>query len=200
MMRAAVKLFGRLPSIDYDDLEQDLYCRLLAARSPGLADLEISNYIRKVAFSVVLDHRRNLSAEKRRLEVEATRTLEADEVSGESAQSGWPLTPDEELRRREGWREVRRHGCQVSRNGELGRIDLEALWLTLICGCTSREACEAMDGRVSPGYVDRLVYRLRQSLMREGIRLPRRRSSVARPSMAGEGSKSKRSHKAAQGC
>ena len=180
ILRGAVRLYGSFPWIDFDDLEQDVYCRLLAARASWGSISEATSYLRQVAHSVVLDHRRICLAAKRRPEWADPRPHGADEVSGEMAYRPWATTPDQDLRRREGWRQIRRHGQRICRSGRGGRVELRALRLVLVQGCTSSEVSARLGGRVKPHEVDRLIGRLRRSLRSEGIRLPRRRQSSAR--------------------
>ncbi len=181
ILRGAVRLYGSFPWIDFDDLEQDVYCRLLAARASCHSIAETSAYLRQVAHSVVLDHRRSCLADKRRLEWASPRFYgRADEISGEMVYRPWATTPDQDLRRREGWRQIRRHGQRICRSGRGGRLELRALRLVLVQGCSSSEVSTRLGGRVKPHEVDRLIGRLRQSLRSEGIRLPRRRQSSTR--------------------
>lgn len=180
LLRAAVRLYGSFPWIDFEDLEQEVYCRLLAARSSYTLSAESSAYLRRVAHSVVLDHRRSCLADKRRPEWASPRFCEDDEISGEMVYRSWATTPDQDLWRHEGWRQLHRYGQRICRSGRLGRLELKALHLVLVLGCSSPEVSILLEGRLQSHEVDRLISRLRRSLLREGIRLPRRRASRRR--------------------
>jgi RNA polymerase sigma factor (sigma-70 family) len=153
---------------DVDDVEQEIYCRLLtpaARRFRGRSGHEVWVWLSRVAQRLVLDWIRRERAAKRRAL-----------VAGDGRSSRWLrpgdrfVDPEERLLRAER-RELffRACGGEAGTRGELRRTVVRLAFLE---GRSSSEIA-ALVG-LSPASVDALVHRLRRSLAAQGMALPRR--------------------------
>jgi len=163
---------------DYEDLLQNVYCRLLEQsgrrlrRCRGGGEQAVGAYLARIAESVTIDHLRALGAAKRgrhRLV-----NIRPDALGDPLTRAVDPRpTPEERLLRRERW-QVFLGRCRAVVGTQSPRRDLTVLHLALYEGLSSREISERLGGGLRPTSVDSLIFRLRRRLSRVGLPLPRR--------------------------
>jgi len=163
---------------DYEDLLQNVYCRLLEQsgrrlrRCRGGGEQAVGAYLARIAESVTIDHLRALGAAKRgrhRLV-----NIRPDAWGDPLTRAVDPLpTPEERMLRRERW-QVFYGRCREVVGTNSPRRDLKVLHLALFEGLSSREISERLGGGLRPTSVDSLIFRLRRRLSRVGLPLPRR--------------------------
>jgi RNA polymerase sigma factor (sigma-70 family) len=160
-----------------EELVQEVYCRLLEdgaarlRRCRGGTEPELIAFMGIIAERVVLDHRRLAAARKRtglatvrlgRLGRRGRRTVERLPDPGP--------TPEEAALRRERRRLL--VDCCLNLRG-LGPARRNAWVLRLaVQGYSSREISDAAGGRLSPGGIDTLLYRIRRRLAGSGLEMP----------------------------
>lgn len=173
-VRRAFRCAGRLPDPDaLEEMEQEIYCRLLATDRRALRlcrgrrESEIGGYLTRLAERVTLDHLRRRGAACRNPEREAP-LAELAAPPCLSARAERRLLARERLARF-----VR--ACRSACRGPMAERDLAILRWALIEGMSSREIAERLGGRLTPSGVDSQLCRLRQRLRRSGCTLPRRR-------------------------
>ena len=158
-----------------EDLVQEVYCRLLSGgRRPrsfrGESEAQLMTYLQRVAASVVVDARRVALAEKR---CGGHRVAWADWRLGPAVGIGEASGPEDRLLARE----QRRAFLAVCRQA-LGRratpTTVRIACLALLEGWSSREIAAGLAGRMGIAGIDSVIYRLRRSLARRGISVPRR--------------------------
>ncbi len=167
--QAAVRAYLPVTSQDLDEMVQDLYCRLLSIRRQsyaGRTENELWHYVHRVAHSLVVDRHRLQGARKRQ---PRPRSGAADPSSVPSPR----LDPEQRLLKKERRKLFFERCYEVVCCDRMG-LELKALALALLEGWSSRDIARELRGGLSAGRVDRLVYRLRRLLARDGIRMPRR--------------------------
>ena len=172
----ALRSLGELPDRErVDDFVQDVWCRLLErrrARRRGLRGSsrgEVVVYLRRVAFSVVVDGLRASGAAKRR----PARLLELEAMSLRTGfdpvdRRGCPhrrLVARDRLRR---YFDL----CRRLLGRRSAREGLRVVRWAWIEGLTSREISERLGGGWTPTGVDSLLFRLRRRLAARGCPTP----------------------------
>jgi len=160
----------------FEDLEQDVWCRLLErrrARRPGprgRLEGETIAWLVRVAESVVIDGRRSASAAKRR----PARLLGLDETrTGGDRMADRRSCPERGLVARDALHRYLRLCRRLLGRRDLA-IRLRIVRLAWFAGCTSREVVERIGSGWTVSGVDSVLYRLRRRLAGCGAALPRR--------------------------
>ena len=151
---------------DVEDIVQNLYTRLLEDggrrlhRFRGTTEKELLAYLRRMAFRLVVDLRRQARAEKRGggISFKMVRALEAQ---GRTSRDG-PLSPEERVLTLEGCRLAIREALPSGTGG--ARRGLKILHLALVEGRTSREIAQAWGESLQPSSVDSSLHRMRRRL------------------------------------
>ncbi len=154
---------------DLDEMVQDFYCRLLAARGPrfsGRTEDELWRYVIRVAQSLAVDRRRQGAARKRRPD---SRGRSVDPARLRAPK----LDPEQRLLKKERRRVFFRRCFEVVHCDRI-HLELKALALALLEGWSSREIAGELEGALSSSRIDRLVSLLRRRLLEDGIQIPRR--------------------------
>ena len=178
-IRRAVRRAGfRFGSADFEDLLQNVYCKLLdrerrnLRHCRGREELEVSSYLRKIAETVTFDYLRAAAAAKRGrnriLRLPAHRHLELDQWAVDPG-----ISPEERLLRLER-RRLFLSFCSASLGPRSRERDLRVLYLAFLEGLSSREISQRILG-TTPSCVDSLVYRVRKKMARGGVAIPHRR-------------------------
>ncbi len=174
--RALSRLDARFVEQDLDELVQELYCRLLAARGrrfSGRTEPELWGYLTRVAGSLVLDHRRAAYAGKRRQEM-ITNGWDEDDFQGPQPAPRAPQPSPEELALLNDALRFFFDRCRRAARGTRDSTKMRVVRLAFFEGCSSREISRHLAGDLTPGQVDSLLYRMRQCLARDGIHIPHR--------------------------
>lgn len=159
---------------EVEDLTQELYCRLLAAGRRGriraASEAQGWRYVTITARSVVADGLRARRAAKRS---ERLARLERGALEDLAADVG--MSPETRLLLAERAAALdRRLAAAIGR--EPRALKVAALRRALFMGWTSREIVHASGGVLTVTQIDTLVSRVRRTLARDGILLPRRRA------------------------
>ena len=171
----------RLPATepDREELVQELYCRLLRSgtdASPTSDDApvfqgrswpELHSYLWQAARAVVVDRVRSRRAAKR------ARTGDTRRPPSWLLPWADPPSPEEHAIRRDTLRGFYRH-CRGYARGRRADLKMRIIRQALVEGFTSREIARELRGRVTPGQVDSLIFRLRQHLSDSGVPVPAR--------------------------
>lgn len=183
--RTLQRFDARLSEDEHQDLVQEVYCRLLERRGRNLRRCRggdegaVSAYLWKVTESVVVDHLRSRSAEKRgrqaMLVVHPDGESDPLQLAVDSR-----LTPEERCLLLEE-RTSLLHRCRDLVSRRSPERDLAVLYLAFFGGLTSREICRCLGRGLTPSTVDSLVHRFRKRLSREGVEMPRRRPGPELP-------------------
>ncbi len=177
--RAVRKAGLRLARPEFDDLQQNVYCKLLdrerrnLRRCRGREERSVGSYLAKIAETVTLDYLRAAAAAKRgrgRLfslphHWDVDLTQRAVDPS---------MSPEERLLRRERQR-IFLNRCRASLGPRSPERDLRVLYLAFLEGMSSREISRRMGRGTTPSCVDSLVHRVRKRLARGGLSIPHRR-------------------------
>ena len=164
---------------EHQDLQQEVYCRLLSGdgkslrRCRGTAEVAVSAYLGRVAESVVIDHLRSLSAAKRR----QSRLIDAG-GNGARELSDWVSDPRQTPEQRLLLREKHLRflaGCRRLVGTRNPGRDLQVLYLAYFEGRTSREISEHLGAGLKPSTVDSLIHRIKKRMRQEGLEVPGRR-------------------------
>ncbi len=169
VQQAASRCGMSLAGPDLDEMVQDLYCRLLSVRDRGVrggSAHELWKYLLCVANSLVVDRMRQQNARKRRPSG-AGRRVDPSRLRSPI------LDPEEELIKKERRKVFFKRCLEVVRCDRVA-LELRALTMALLDGWSSREIAQELKGGLSADRVDKLVYLLRCSFRRDGIRMPRR--------------------------
>lgn len=161
---------------DLDELVQEFYCRLLAARGRrfcGRTEPELWGYLTRVAGSLVLDHRRAVYAGKRRQEL----FMDSWDEDFSDRPQEEPIAPHPSPEELAMWNDTLRFffdRCRRVARGSRASTKMRVVRLAFLDGRSSREISRLIAGELTPGQVDSLLYRIRKCLERDGIRLPHR--------------------------
>jgi RNA polymerase sigma factor (sigma-70 family) len=156
-----------------EELEQEVYCRLLARGCRrlkafrGSDHAEVVAFLGRVARTVVVDSSRARRAVKRGGNDESRGGDSSLEITDST------LDPETRYLRKEGLRLFLDH-CRRSLGKRAPRRDLRIVQLALVEGYTSREIAGRLPGCLSPSTVDSILHRLRSRLRDEGICLAHR--------------------------
>ena len=164
-MRCGVPLVGA----DLDEMVQELYCRLLAARSEGFrgrSEPELWKYLNQAIYSLVVDRRRALHTQKRR-------GIRMRVAAGTSDVPEPRADPEEHLLGKERRKLFFQRCLEIARCDRVV-VELRALKMALLEGWSSREIAGRLDGGLNAKQIDHLVQKLRRHLAKDGILLPRR--------------------------
>ena len=162
-MRCGLSLVGS----DLEEMVQELYCRLLAARTEGFrgrSKQELLSYLSQAVYSLVVDRRRSLATRKRQ---PSRRRL-----AGRRASARRP-DPEEQLLGKERRKLFFQRCLEIARCDRVV-VELRALKMALLEGWSSHEVARRLEGGLDAKQVDNLVARLRRHLAKDGILLPRR--------------------------
>ncbi len=174
-VRGASRSAGfEVPEEDFEELVQELYCRLLAAgvgQFRGRTEHELWGYLRRVARNLIVDRQRSAAASKRIHELALARWEDRRFWVSRSA------SPEEKVLEGER-RRLFVVSCRRFADGD-GSI-LRVLEMALLEGRSSREIAVALRGRLNASQVDNLVHRLRRRLAQEGLHVPHRRRFLCR--------------------
>jgi len=174
--RALQRLGERFAEPDLDEFVQEVYCRLLAARGRrfcGRTEPELWVYLARVAGSLVLDHRRAAFAAKRRREM-MTIGWDEDAYAAHRAVTATSEPSPEECALLNDALRFFLDRCRRAASGTRVSVKMRVARLAFIEGQSSREISRLLAGELTPGQVDSLIYRMRQQLARDGIRIPHR--------------------------
>jgi len=185
--RVYLDLDRRLLRQDLDDLEQEVYLRLLVCnrgrrgrRADGEPEVppvdaperRVHAFFAQVACSVVIDALRRAAAAKRGHGF--TRSLSTAALDERPTADA---NPEQHLEHGERIRTVVRRCRQVA-GSDPARAKSRSLQMVVFAGCRSGEAARRTGGRVRPSNIDALVSRLRRRLVTDGIVLGRRRGGI----------------------
>ncbi len=182
--RAFIRGGSVLREPDLEEIVQDFYCRLLVSgrRFRGRSESELWSYLGALARNLALDHRRAARSRKRWLKAAAADPTVSCQYSGRSVSS--EVSPEERCLLND-YRRIFLAGCRKVARDERA---VSVLRLALLEGWSSREIAHRLGTTASR--IDVMVCRLKRRLVKEGIRLPRRRdgcpTSVRRPRRGGD--------------
>ncbi|HEV8631477.1 MAG TPA: sigma-70 family RNA polymerase sigma factor [Thermoanaerobaculia bacterium] len=144
---------------DIDELVQEVYCRVLAARPAvpltAWPPAQVWSYLHRIARSVVIDELRSRGARKRGGGHGAAGPAACDR------RAPGP-TPEERLLARERAADLRRRVRSLGE--EHGPRNLRILELSAIEGCTAAEISRHLAGALTPSSVHTVLHRLRRQL------------------------------------
>jgi RNA polymerase sigma factor (sigma-70 family) len=157
---------------DVQDLVQEVYCRLLAARSgtralEGRPNPQIWRYLQRIARSVVIDALRSRRAIKRGGSQSPPAARRPPRAHAGSHSPGEPAVPgpdiEERLLTRERAELLRRRVREIF-PGEQGERNLRVLELAAVEGLTSGEISRRLAGALTPSSVHTVLHRVRRQL------------------------------------
>ena len=163
-MRCGVPLVGA----DLEEMVQELYCRLLAARSGGFRgrdEKQLVKYLNQAIYNLIVDRRRAHYTQKRR--------SMRQRFAGTSDVPEPRADPEEQLLGKERRKLFFQRCLEIARCDRVV-VELRALKMALLEGWSSREIARRLEGGLDARQIDNLVQRLRRHLAKDGISLPRR--------------------------
>ena len=164
---------------ELEEYMQELYLRLLVIDSSsfrGRTELELWQFLARLAQNLVVDRCRVVAAERR--------GLEALYGGGEAhpPRGGLAAAPEASPERRAIDRQLL--GLFFARcrraagDGIQAALKMRIMHLAFFDGCSSREIARKLRGRTTARQVDALIFRLRRRLARQGLEVARRRGAA----------------------